>query len=76
MDPDPGTGAILTPGSGIRDKFSGFPGLRYWILDLTHIAEKLEFYVMMTRIFFRYLLNKFNNFEFCEKYGYKKGKTT
>ncbi len=35
VDPDPGSGAFLTPGSGIRDRFFPDPGFR--ISDLKTI---------------------------------------
>ncbi len=59
-DPDPGSGAFLTPGSGIRNRFFPDPGSR--IPDLgsqTHIFESLVtiFWVKSSII-----LRKFQNF--------------
>jgi hypothetical protein len=48
-DPDPGSGAFLTPGTGIRDRFFPDPG------SLTHILESFVtiFWVKSSIIFFK-----------------------
>jgi hypothetical protein len=68
-DPDPGSGAFLTPGSGIRNRFFPDPGSQ------THIFESLVtiFWVKkLAHILFRqHFKNKI--VQFCEIYGSKKG---
>jgi len=71
---DPGFGAFMTPGSGIRKRFFPDPG------SLTHILESFVtfFWVKISIIFlklakfFSSTLIKWNNWQFCEICGYIK----
>ncbi len=75
---DPGSGAFLTPGSRIRNRF--FPDLG----SQTHIVESLatifgqevlEFFENWPK-FFSFAFQKLNNLQFWEIYGCIKGLTT
>jgi hypothetical protein len=49
-DPDPGSGAFLTPGSGIRNRFSPDPGS--WIPDIgTRIPEQYSIFESILKIY-------------------------
>jgi hypothetical protein len=50
-DPDSGSGAFLTPGSGIRDRLKSVSGM----INLDHISESLEtsFGVIILRFYMR-----------------------
>jgi hypothetical protein len=71
---DPESGAFLTPGSGIRNRFFPDPG------SLTHIFESVVtiFWVKSSKKFFKLAkffssaVKKWNNLQFCEICGYKK----
>jgi hypothetical protein len=65
-DPDPGSGAFLTLGSGI----SFFPDPGFWITDPTHIYESLVISVSIDSNIFLSLFKKLDNFLFCEIYGH------
>jgi len=80
-DPDPGSGAFLTPGSGIRNRFFPDPGSQ--IPDpesYTHIFESLAtiFWLKISIILQKLAPNifpafqKYNNVQFCEICGYIK----
>jgi hypothetical protein len=67
--PDPGSGAFLTPGSGIRNRF--FLGSRIQ----SHIifwGKKFYNSLLIGPHFLLRQFNKKNNFQFCNICGYKK----
>ena len=76
---DLGSGAFLTPGSGIRDRFFPDPGSQTHIFkSLVTICLGKKFYNSL-KIGPNFFLQHFKNkiFQFCEIYGStKKGMTT
>ncbi len=72
---DSGSGAFLTPGSGIRNRFFPDPGSRipnpyFWELSDNFLGKKFYNTLKTSPNFFQHFKNKI--VQFCEIYGLKK----
>ncbi len=62
-DPDSGSGAFLTPGSGIRNRFFPDPGSQ------THMFESLVTIFWVKNYTISSVFQNLNNVQFCEICG-------